>query len=115
MTCPVQARIIIPKSLLRITEASRHVVTVNVHGATKEQVTASVTVPSEIPTTRKIATSTAPMSEETLTAETKACGSAGRGRWAGPSPVKFYTHFLGSLYGDPFVSCASSRAVSRFT
>jgi len=72
MTYPVQARIIIPKSLLRITEASRHVVTINVQGATKEQVTASVTVPSEIPTTRKIATSTAPMSEETLTAEIRA-------------------------------------------
>ena len=69
---PGAGRIIIPKSLLRITEASRHVVTINVQGATKEQVTASVTVPSEIPTTRKIATSTAPMSEETLTAEIRA-------------------------------------------
>jgi hypothetical protein len=44
----------------------------------------------------------------------EACDSAGRGRWAGPSPVKFYSHFLGSLYGDPFASCASSRGVSRF-
>jgi hypothetical protein len=30
-------------------------------------------------------------------------------------PLSFTSHFLGSLYGAPFVFCASSRGVSRFT
>lgn len=69
---PNAGRIIVPKSLLRITEASRHVVTINVQGAGKEQVTASITVPSEMPTTRKIGAPTVPMSEESLTAQIRA-------------------------------------------
>jgi hypothetical protein len=30
-------------------------------------------------------------------------------------PLSFTSYFLGLLYGTPFVFCASSRGVSRFT
>jgi hypothetical protein len=66
---PGAGRIVVPKSLLKISEASRHVVTINMQGAAREQVAVSVTVPSELPTTRKIAPPTTPMTEESLTAQ----------------------------------------------
>jgi hypothetical protein len=69
---PGGGRIIVPKSLLRITEAARHVVTINMIGTAREQVTASITVPSEMQTTRKIAAPSMPMTEENLTAQIRA-------------------------------------------
>ena len=69
---PGSGRIIVPKSLLKTTEASRHVVTINLLGVAKEQVTASITVPSEVPTIRKLATPSAPMTEESLSAQIRA-------------------------------------------
>jgi hypothetical protein len=69
---PDKGRIIVPKSLLRITEASRHVVTINLRGAVKEQVTASVTVPSQGPITRNIAAPRTQMTEESLSAQIRA-------------------------------------------
>src|SRR5260370_21720994 len=62
-------RIMVPKSLLKISEASRHVVTINMQGAAREQVAVSVTIPSEMPATGKIAAQTIPMTEESLTAQ----------------------------------------------
>lgn len=69
---PGAGRIIVPKSLLKITEASRHVVTINVQGALKEQVTASITVPGERRITRKVAAPKTQMTEESLSAQIRA-------------------------------------------
>lgn len=61
-------KIIVPRTLSKISEGSRHVVTINLQGAAKEQVTASVAGASAATVTRKIS---APLSDEALVAQIK--------------------------------------------
>ena len=65
-------KIIVPRTLLKISEASRHVhvVTINLVGAAKEQVTATITAPSGSPTT--IGAPAIPLTEEGLTSQIRA-------------------------------------------
>jgi hypothetical protein len=60
-------RIIIPKTLLRTREASRHVVSINLQGAARDQVTVAVTGPNGQPEIRKPEPPPLPMTEERLT------------------------------------------------
>ena len=64
---PDASRLVVPKTLLRIREASRHVVSVNLQGPAREHVTVTVSAPNEQPKTRKIAPSGIPLTEEGLT------------------------------------------------
>jgi hypothetical protein len=64
---PDGGRIVVPKTLLRIREASRHVVSINLQGASREQVTVTVSAPNESPKARRIAPSGIPLTEEALT------------------------------------------------
>jgi hypothetical protein len=68
---PDGKRLVVPKSLLKISEASRHVVTINLQGTAREHVTATLMTPTELPETRKISVLTPPMSEDGLTAQNK--------------------------------------------
>lgn len=68
---PNTGRLVVPKTLLRIREASRHVVSINLQGASKENVTATVSAPNELPKTRKIAPPGIPLTEEALIAQIK--------------------------------------------
>jgi hypothetical protein len=68
---PDGARIIVPKSLLRIGEGSRHVVTINLQGAGREHVTATFAT-NELPTTTKITVPSNPLSEQGLTTQIRA-------------------------------------------
>src|ERR1035438_5903683 len=72
---PDAGRIIVPRTLLRIAEASRHVVTINLQGAAKEYVTATIAAPDALPNTRKIAAPAIPMTEERLTTQIRAKNS----------------------------------------
>jgi hypothetical protein len=62
-------RVVVPKTLLRIREASRHVVSINIQNADRQHVTATVSAPDELPNTRPIAPSGTPLTEEGLTAQ----------------------------------------------
>lgn len=59
-------RIIVPRTLLRIKEASRYVVAINLQGAAKENVSVTVTDSVAGSTARKIAPPSNPMTEEQL-------------------------------------------------
>jgi len=72
---PDAGRIIIPRSLLRINEASRHVVTINFQGTAREHVTATVTAPNDSSITHPIPAPTIPMTEERLTTQIRAKNS----------------------------------------
>jgi hypothetical protein len=63
---PNQERILIPKTLLRTREASRHVVTVNLTGSNKDAVSITVRTPQRPVEKRKIAPATAVMTEKSL-------------------------------------------------
>ena len=62
---PNAGRIIIPKTLLRTREASRHVVTINLQGIGRETVSATVGSPNQPTEKRKIAAAT-PLTQEKL-------------------------------------------------
>ena len=64
---PDASRLVVPRTLLRIREASRHVVSINLQGPGREHVTATVSAPNEQPNIRKIAPSGIPLTEEGLT------------------------------------------------
>ncbi len=66
---PDAGRIIVPRTLLRIKEASRHVVTISLRGLSAEQVTATVTPPNGGTT---IIVPPIPLTEEQLTAQIRA-------------------------------------------
>jgi hypothetical protein len=59
---PSGERIVVPKTLLRTREASRHVVAINMRSTVREQVTVTVSVPDQRPETRKIASAGPPLS-----------------------------------------------------
>jgi hypothetical protein len=65
---PNVGRIVVPKTLLRIREGSRHVVTINVENGNQGQITASVTGPDIPPTKTRVAPPPAPISEDRLIA-----------------------------------------------
>jgi hypothetical protein len=60
----VGRRVIIPRTLLRIREASRHVIAIDLRSATKEQVQVTVSGDQELPKTRKITPPGKPLTEE---------------------------------------------------
>jgi hypothetical protein len=64
---PDASRLVVPKTLLRIREASRHVVSINLQGPGRAHITATVSASNEQPKTRKIAASGIPLTEEGLT------------------------------------------------
>ena len=59
--------LIVPEALLRIREASRHVVMVNVQGVGDKEVTVTTSAPDERSKKRKIAPPAPPLTEERLT------------------------------------------------
>ena len=63
---PTKDRIIIPRTLLRTREASRHVVTVNLQGISREGVTITITTPNQPIEKRKIAAAGSPLTDEVL-------------------------------------------------
>jgi len=63
---PDVGRLVIPRTLLRIREASRHVISIDLRSATKEQVQVTVSGDQELPKTRKIAPPTKPLTEGEL-------------------------------------------------
>ena len=58
---PDVGRVIIPRTLLRIREASRHVISIDLRSATKEQVQVTVSADQELPKSRKIAPPAKPL------------------------------------------------------
>jgi hypothetical protein len=64
---PDAGRIVVPKTLLRTREASRHVVSVNLQGTARDQVAVTVTGPDKRHETRKIPPPGIPLTEERLT------------------------------------------------
>ncbi|MBI2815966.1 MAG: hypothetical protein HYX72_03405 [Acidobacteria bacterium] len=69
---PDTSRIIVPKTLLKISEASRHVVTISMQGTASEQVTVTFTAPGESSKKTKLSPPPTPMTEERLTAQIRA-------------------------------------------
>jgi hypothetical protein len=63
---PDLGRIVVPRSLLRIREGSRHVVTINVENGHQAQVTAAVSGPDMPPTRKQVAVPAAPITEREL-------------------------------------------------
>ncbi len=66
---PDGGRMIVPKTLLRTREASRHVVTINIQGAARDSVTATVSTPDQPSEKRKIAAAAPSLTEQGLTVE----------------------------------------------
>jgi hypothetical protein len=62
-------RMIVPKTLLRTREASRHVVTINIQGAARDSVMATVSTPDHPSEKRKIVAAAPPLTEQGLAAE----------------------------------------------
>ena len=73
---PDGKRMIVPKTLLRTREASRHVVTINIQGAARDTVTATVSTPDQPSEKRKIAAAAPPLSEEGLVVQIRTKNSA---------------------------------------
>jgi hypothetical protein len=69
---PEGGQIVIPRTLLRTREASRHVVTIDVRGALREQLTATVTSPNEGPKQRKVTPPGTPLTQEALEQQVRA-------------------------------------------
>jgi hypothetical protein len=69
---PGAGRIIVPKTLLRTREASRHVVTVNLPGIVREGVTVTVSEPNQPTEKRKIAAPGIRLTEEGLAEQVRA-------------------------------------------
>jgi len=65
-TLPDGRRMIVPKTLLRTREASRHVVTVNIQSAARDSVTVTVSTPDQPTEKRKIAAAAPPLTEQGL-------------------------------------------------
>ena len=79
---PDGKRMVIPKTLLRTREASRHVVTINIQGAARDTVTATVSTPDQPSEKRKIAAAAPPLTEEGLTVQIRTKNSAETARVA---------------------------------
>jgi hypothetical protein len=73
---PGGERIVIPKTLLRTREASRHVEAITMRGMVREQVTATVSLPDQRPETRKIASAGLPMTIDSLRKQVREKSSA---------------------------------------
>jgi hypothetical protein len=69
---PDGRRMIVPKTLLRTREASRHVVTINIQGAARDSVTATVSTPDQPSEKRKIAPAAPPLTEQGLVVQIRA-------------------------------------------
>jgi hypothetical protein len=65
-------RLVTPKTLTRIREASRHVVAIELRGGSKDQVQVTVTGDDALPSTQKPAARPSPISEDELTRQIRA-------------------------------------------
>jgi hypothetical protein len=72
---PNAGRLIIPKTLLRTREASRHVVTISLQGVGREAVSATVSTPSQPTEKRKLAPAASPLTEQKLVEQIRAKNS----------------------------------------
>jgi hypothetical protein len=66
---PDGRRLIVPRTLLRTREASRHVVTVNLQGVGRESVTATVSTPDQPTEKRNVMAGAPPLTEQGLLAQ----------------------------------------------
>jgi|SRR5579864_878169 len=69
---PNAGRLIIPKTLLRTREASRHVVAISLQGIGREAISATVSTPSQPTEKRRLAPAASPLTEQKLVEQIRA-------------------------------------------